>query len=67
MLQRAGYEPLLILGCRRTKDAAWTAHAWVKVDEAVFDPGTANGFAPLASLSEKTAWVPSPMDAREYG
>jgi len=66
MLQRAGHEPLLILGCRRTGNTGWSAHAWVRVNEMVLDPGMVTGFAPLASLSEKTEWVPSPVDARDY-
>jgi hypothetical protein len=58
MLERAGAKPVLILGCRRSDDAAWVAHAWVEIDGDALDAG-ASAFMPLARLSADGAWVPS--------
>jgi hypothetical protein len=63
MLERAGANPVLILGCRRSDDAAWVAHAWVEVAGEPLDAG-ASAFMRLAQLSADGAWVPAARNAR---
>lgn len=59
LLQRGGYEPILVLGCLRAADGTWSAHAWVDVGGTAFQPVVASGHTALAVLSAKGGWVPS--------
>jgi hypothetical protein len=61
LLRRDGYEPALILGCRKMHSGRWIAHAWVEVGADVLEPGVETGFTSLARLSASTGWVPSPI------
>jgi hypothetical protein len=63
MLQRGGQEPTLVLGCLRTLDGSWSAHAWVELGDLVLEPVTSNRHATLAYLNAANGWTPSPPSA----
>jgi hypothetical protein len=61
-LKRAGYEPTLVLGCRRYEGGTWGAHAWVRLsDEEVLDPIPSGVHQALARLDAGTGYVPMPV------
>jgi hypothetical protein len=60
-LGRAGYEPTLVLGCRRYDDGNWGAHAWVRVEAAVLNPIPSGAHEALARLDAGTGWTPMPV------
>jgi hypothetical protein len=64
LLQGAGGEPELILGCRRDGANGWLAHAWVEQDGKIFNPAGTEGFIPLAVLSAQTGWIAAPLRAK---
>ena len=59
LLQRAGRSPVLILGCSRTADGSWTAHAWVEVGDDILEPVKGGRHAKLARLDACGGWLPA--------
>jgi len=66
LLNRSGADPVLILGCRRTGEDGWSAHAWVEVAQTALDPNV-SGYMKLATLSANTRWMPASTGAAEQG
>jgi hypothetical protein len=62
VLQRAGQEPTLVLGCRQYDDRHWGAHAWVVVGGEVFEPVVGGPHQELARLEAGNGWVPTQPD-----
>jgi hypothetical protein len=59
LLQQRARAPELVLGCRRNVDGEWTAHAWVLVDEHIYEPVPGGRNAPLAMLRYADGWLPT--------
>jgi hypothetical protein len=59
LLQRAGREPTLVLGCRRGAGGNWTAHAWIEVGNDVHEPVPGGRNTALAQLRWADGWSPS--------
>ena len=59
LLERAGAEPVLVLGCHRRPDGGWDAHAWTRIDDRVFDPEPSGDYAELAWCRAEDNWVPA--------
>jgi hypothetical protein len=63
-LHRDGYAPALVLGCRRTAEGTWTAHAWVELDGDAVEPLGASGHAAIARFSARDDWEAGPAEER---
>ena len=66
LLQREGRSPTLVLGCRRTAEGSWTAHAWVELEHDVLEPVKGGRNAPLAQLRHANGWTPSAVDQDRF-
>lgn len=67
LLERAGRDAAVVLGCRRYQDRRWGSHAWVVCDGDVLEPVTGGDHAELARYSASQRWVPAAPPASGVG
>ena len=58
LLQRAGRDASVVLGCRRYEDRRWGSHAWVVCGGEVLEPVMGEDHAELARYSAAQGWMP---------
>ena len=58
VLQRAGRDAIVVLGCRRYEDRRWGSHAWVVCGGEILEPVMGGDHAELARYSAAQGWVP---------
>jgi hypothetical protein len=63
LLDRAGLEPVLVLGSHLDHKREWSAHSWVEADRLVLEPVITVEHEPLANLTAANGWSPSPPKA----
>ena len=63
LLERAGCDPVLVLGSHLDTKREWSAHAWVEADRLVLEPVITVEHEPLANLTAANGWTPSPPKA----
>ena len=59
LLARAGATAELVLGCKRSGDGEWLAHAWVALGELTLPAGGDDGFRELARCRAADGWRPA--------
>jgi hypothetical protein len=57
VLTRHRRRPVLVVGCRRADDAAWSAHAWIEVDGVRLDQAPSEQHSALATYRASSGWV----------